>query len=718
MTSPASFLLLRAVLVFGLALTLTSACGEDPKPAADTSDSGDTGDTAALADADSGSGGSDAEQVEVSKDTVLADGSDAEDAKPDVADTASDADAAVEIAQCATGSDCTDLAGLPACQQATCEAGQCKAAAKPLPFCCNDAACDDKDECTTDACDSATHQCKNQIDPKCCSGKQTMYKTGFEAASLGDLKIADGATNGGVGWTQATARAHSGKASLYFGNACKTYDNSMTVDGGCKPGKDATAVSTSLTTSEFLLPAGTTAQVHFWLWLDTEPPHTSAFPAANCKSACPSTSSCVLANGEAQCLPEKDLFTVSLLHGGKATPLFSSLSIGKSTGGNWKEVALDLSSFGGNAVKLQWQFGTTTGVKNQHEGIYLDDVVIETVCTQNACSPSSPCADDGNACTTDPCSTYANGKSGAGSCLYSAIPGCCAVDKDCKDDNTCTTDSCKNGQCAFSPDASKPTCCKASVPFGDDFDGGSLSSSGWTATEQNSTAVQWRLLGSGTGGALAFANEDGNSYHDGTLGNDVGAKGTLCTPAITLKEGTLYNLLTFQLKLDTEWSGGTTSAYKNPPVEGLAKYDTFGVQVLADSQFYPAWNSDAIYGTTAGKWQPITVSLGPWAGKKVQVCLYFDAGDGSKNDYSGPWIEDLAVKVACSKQSCYLDSECAAKVCGSCEKATCDASLGCSCTKVAGCCSKDGDCDDKDSCTSDSCSGATCKNAKIDGCTP
>lgn len=718
MTSPVSTPLLRAALVLGLALVLPTACTEDPKPAAAKADTTDASDAVPPADADGSSAGSDAELPDVIPDTAQPDSTDAEDAKSDMAETAGDADTAAEIAQCATASDCTELLTLPACQQAACEAGQCKAAPKPLPFCCNDAACDDKDECTNDACDAATKQCKNQVDPKCCTGKQTMFKTSFEAASLGDLKVTDGASNGNVGWTQATTRAHSGNAALYFGNACKTYDNSMTSDGGCKPGKDATPVSTTLTTGEFLLPPGTTAQIHFWLWLDTEPPHTTAFPAGTCKSACPSTSSCVLVNGEAQCLPEKDLFTVNLVQSNKTTQLFSSLSIGKTTGGKWKQVALDLSAFGGSAAKLQWQFATATGLKNQHEGIYLDDVVIETVCAQNACSPSSPCADDANACTADPCSAYANGNSGAGACLYSAIPGCCAEDKDCTDNNSCTIDSCKNGQCAFTPDASKPTCCKASVPFGDDFDGGSIAASGWTAMEQNSTEVQWRLLSSGTGGALAFSNEGGTSYQDSTLGEDVGPKGTLCTPSMTLKEGTLYNLLTFQLKLDTEWSGGDPKAYKNPPVEGLTKYDTFGVQVLADSQFYPVWNSDAVYGTTAGKWQPITISLAPWAGKKVQVCLQFDAGDGSKNDYAGAWIEDLAVKVACSKQSCYLNSECAAKTCAACETASCGASAGCICAKIPGCCGKDADCDDKDACTADSCSNATCKNAKIDGCTP
>lgn len=718
MTRPACFSVSRALTALAwaalLALPLLSSAGcSDPAPEPAKKDT-----SSADSDASDVSGADTASDTEVPQDSDASSGdsSGSDAANLDSADSAADGDAAVDVAQCATASDCDGTLTLTACQQASCEAGECKASAKPLPFCCSDAACDDKDECTEDSCDPATSKCENKVDPKCCTGKQTMFKSGFEAASLGDLKISDSAGNGGVTWSQSTARAHSGKASLYFGNACKTYDTSMTVDGGCKAGKDAQPVSSTLTSGEFLLPAGTVAHVQFWLWLDAEPPLTDSFPAGKCASACALNSACVVVNGVSQCLPERDVLNVNLLQGGKTIPLFSSLSIGKTTGGTWKQIALDLSAFGGSAAKLQWQFASGTALKNHYEGIYLDDVVIETVCAQNACSPTAPCAADGNACSADPCTPYNNGKNGAGACLYGAIPGCCADDGDCKDDNACTVDSCKQGQCSFVPDASKPSCCKPSVPFGDDFDGGSLASVGWTALEQNSTAVQWRLLSAASGSALAFANEDGSSYADSSLSEEVGAKGTLCSPSVQLKEGTLYNLLTFQLKLETEWSGADAKAYKNPPVEGLPKYDAFGVQVLVDSQLQPAWSSDAIYGTTEGKWQTITVSLDAWAGKKVQVCLSFDAGDGSKNDYSGAWIEDLAVKIACSKQACYLDSECAAKSCGACEQAKCDAAAGCVCAKVSGCCAGDGDCTDTDPCTTDVCKSGVCKNDKVANC--
>lgn len=718
MTRPAPTPLLRKLLSVGFAAllvgpALASAGCSDPAPEPAKKDASSDASETTVGDIGDTTGDS---AVDPDIDTGATDTAGNDGPGTDAVDTGADSDVPVDIAQCTTASDCEGVVNPTNCQQAACEAGQCKAAAKPLPFCCNDSACDDKDECTEDSCDPATAKCENKVDPKCCTGKQTMFKSGFEAASLGDLKISDGAGNGGVTWSQSTARAHSGKASLYFGNACKTYDTSMTVDGGCKAGKDGQAVSTALTSGEFLLPSGTVAHVQFWLWLDAEPPLSANFSPGNCATACPQNASCVIVNGASQCLPERDVLTVNLLQGGKTIPLFSSLSIGKTTAGNWQQIALDLSAFGGSAAKLQWQFSSGTALKNQYEGIYLDDVVIETVCAQNACSPTAPCADDGNACSTNPCTPYNNGKNGAGACLYSAIPGCCADDGDCKDDNACTVDSCKQGQCSFAPDSSKPTCCKTSVPFGDDFDGGSLSSVGWTALEQNSTAVQWRLLSATSGSALAFVNEAGTSYADETLSEEVGAKGTLCSPNIQLKQGTLFNLLTFHLKLETEWSGTDAKSYKNPPVEGLPKYDAFSVQVLVDSQLQTAWSSDAIYGTTGGNWQPITVSLDAWAGKKVQVCLNFDAGDGSKNDYTGAWVEDLAVKVACSKQACYLDSECAAKSCGACEVAKCDSTAGCTCAKVAGCCAGDGDCTDTDPCTTDVCVSGVCKNTKVDNC--
>ncbi len=625
----------------------------------------------------------------------------------------------VDTAQCGTATDCAGVLTLLPCQDAICDLGTCKPVPKPFPSCCNSAACNDKDECTQDVCDAVTSQCVNKVDPNCCSGKLTLLKTGFEAGGFDGLKAVEGPTNGSVMWHPTEHRAHNGSGSLYFGNECYSYDTSASQEDGCKPkpGVEPAAVQTSLVTPDYVLPVGSTAHLVFWLWLDAEPPYSASFPAGTCKPTCPQGSSCVVVNGAAQCLVEKDVLSVAVVEAAKTTPLFWSTQIGKTTGGTWKRVALDVSAWAGKTIKLQWQFQTGTGIKNNYEGIYLDDVVIETVCSQLVCEGNATCKDDGNTCTTEACVTYSNG-SGAGACLFDKIPGCCAQDSECDDANTCTVDTCNNGQCQNKPDASKPNCCKQTVSLYDGFDAGNME--GWTAQQQNSALVGWHAVPTGgvTGGALAFSDQSGDSYADPELTGDTGPKGLVCSTPLTLKQGSVYNLLTFQLKLETEWSGYPAADYKNPPVDGLPKYDWFTVQVLEQGAAKVVWSSDLVYGTTGGLWQPVTVPLDAWQGKTVQICLGFDAADSNKNNFAGPMVDELALKVACSKQACYLDSECDALTCSTCQKAICDPSVGCGCQAVVGCCLKDSECDDGNVCTTDTCKTSACAHDPIPDCKP
>ncbi|MBM4344268.1 MAG: hypothetical protein FJ100_12940 [Deltaproteobacteria bacterium] len=698
-------------------------CGEDPKPAGKDA----AADSAAELSGDTGQ--ADAASVDAAPEAAPEDSStDVGDPLDTPADTDAEADAAVEdapdaqpadVAQCSTAADCAGKVALSPCQDALCDLGTCKAIPKPFPTCCTNAACDDKDECTTDTCDTSSHQCKNAVDPLCCSGKKTLLKSGFEAVVFDGLKSSDLPTNGNVQWQVSTARAHSGKSSLYFGNGCKTYDTSMTPDTGCKPGKDAQPVGTTLASAAQFLPDGKKAHLAFWLWLDSEAPYAKQFKPATCKTPCPAGANCFQVNDVAQCLVEKDVLSVSVVEAGKATQVWTSLAIGKSTKGLWQLIAVDLSDWSGKTVKVQWNFASGSAFKNDHEGIYLDDMVWETVCAQAYCDAANPCKADEDVCTADGCHPYVNGAagSGAGACLYAKAAGCCTADSDCNDAVACTLDVCKAGQCTNSPDPAKPGCCKSAVSFYAPFDDALTE---WTTLQQNSATVGWHLLPNGgeAGGALGFSNEDGTSYHDPVLNDDIGPKGLVCSKPVQLKSGTLFNLLTFQLKLDTEWTGGAPGKYINPPLPGLPKFDEFTVQAMVAGQPTVVWSSDMIAGTTNGKWKTITVPLDAMQGKSVQVCLGFDAGDGSKNEFSGAAVDELAVKVACSKQLCYLDGECAAKACGSCEAPKCDAQTGCTCAKTPGCCAGDGDCDDKDDCTTDQCAGKVCKNTKKPDCPP
>lgn len=703
---------LRAMVVAALLAVGAGACGGDAGPAAkkDTAAGASDGGTSDAA-VDDGTAVADTEAT----DAAVAKDQGSADAGSEPADGATGGDEG-PAPQCAAVEDCEGKLTPQACEDLACEDGACKTVPKPWPSCCSANACDDKDECTQDSCDAATSMCVNTVDPNCCSGKQTLLKTGFEGDNWAELKAQDGASNGNVGWQLSKARARSGKASLYFGNACKTYDTSMVAEDGCKPAAGAQAVATVLATADYKIPAATKTHLTFWLWLDSEPPYATTLQPATCSPVCPAGSACVQLNGAAQCIVEKDVLTVEVVEGGSSKTVFSSMAIGKTTGGDWQRMAVDLTPWAGKNIKVHWQFQSGTGIKNGYEGIYLDDVVVETVCAQQACGSDSPCGDDGNLCSSNACTAYVN--SGEGVCLYDKAPLCCQAAGDCDDGNACTVDSCKANQCASVPDAAKSSCCKPSVLLYDGFDGGTLD--GWTAQQQNSQTVQWRVLPAAgeNGGALSFSDEAGQSYDDATLGLQ-GPKGILCSPPVALKGGTLYDQLSFKLKMDTEWSGFAPKSYKNPPVPGLPKFDHLTVWVAQNGGMTAAWSSDLVYGSTAGNWQAVTVPLDAWQGQTVQVCLGFDAGDSSKNDFAGVQIDELAVKVACTQQACYLDSECAAKTCASvCEEPKCEASSGCACVAIVGCCTDAGGCDDGDVCTEDACAGNVCKHVAIADCSP
>ncbi|MSP90586.1 MAG: hypothetical protein EXR79_02085 [Myxococcales bacterium] len=699
-----------------IALSVAACGGEDSPKKADAdaaSDGAGAGaetadDLARVADIDEPD--SAARSDAAGTDLTVNDAAPADEATPDVppdvplADLGQDVPTPVDIAQCATGTDCAGLLKLQPCEQATCVAGQCKPEPKP-DQCCTDADCNDQGECVAGKCDTGAHACLYTPIPNCCSGKVTLLKTSLEGAPFEDVSAQESPQNGNVAWGESTTRAHSGKKALYFGNACKTYDNSLNVANGCKVGGASTPIQSALTTKEHALPKDKKAQLHFWLWLDTESPYADTLPKGTCATPCVAGAACIQVNGQSQCVPEKDVLTVSVLQGETATSVFSSLQIGKSTKGQWLHVAVDLSKWAGHSIKAQWAFATGTNLKNGYEGIYLDDLVIETNCTEKGafCDEKAPCQDDANACTQDVCTKYAN-NAGLGVCFADKKVGCCTVVSECADGNACTLDACNASQCSWKPDATKPACCKAEVlaPL-EDFESGTLDV--WSVFESNSTISKWRLhpTGGNAGQALYFGTEGLDTYADPALGKDLGPKGTICMDKVKIKQGSLHDLVTFDLQMETEWTGLPATTYKNPPVAGGKKFDALAVSVYHNGTFTEVWSSDAVLGTTGGQWLPVTVALDAFQGQTVQLCFAFDAGDGAVNDKAGVRLDNVLVKVACSKKPCYFATECKALSCGTCKVPICDGA-GCQCVAVPDCCTAAQDCDDGETkCTIDKC---------------
>ncbi|HAN32545.1 MAG TPA: hypothetical protein DCQ06_13195 [Myxococcales bacterium] len=597
--------------------------------------------------------------------------------------------------------------------------GECKKVTK-AGFCANDGDCDDGSECTTDKCDIATNKCVSTAVPNCCTGKVSLLNARFEQKSFEGFVGSMKPEVGNVSWNLSTNRAHTGKNSLYLGNSCNTYDTSMTVDSGCKPGGSAKPFEANLLSQEVALPKNKPAIAHFWIWIEAEPKFTAN---GICPNGCKAGTTCVkVDNTQSLCVPENDVLSVFVqTNAPSPDPVWESSSIDKSTSG-WLHVAINLAPYQkkdqATAIKLRWNF-KANNAKNNFEGVYIDDVVIETLCVSNGttCTKSQGCADDKNPCTDDACTFFAN-NGNQGLCFSDKEPSCCINVADCNDLNDCTVDKCSiasgasQGVCDNQPDANNVQCCKPENTFKDNFESGSLAA--WTSADSNSKSVKWRINdkeASTSAKSLYFGKSTLNGYDDPTLGN-AGPKGHFCSPELSIVQGTVYDVLSFDLKLQTEWSGKPAANYKNPlcpssvPPETcktLPKVDHFSVDVFDAGQYKQAWSSDNIKGTTEGKWQPIVVNLDQFQGKKVKVCFSFDAGDGGANNAGGVWVDNVSIDVACNKTICATDKDqvCIDK-CGKCGVPSC-VQGDCECTPIAGCCEKDGDCDDADTCTNDKC---------------
>ncbi len=694
-------------LLAGLSLGLGACSEDDGKKDTDTAAGEDAGEVDAVADG----GQSDASASDVLTDAAQPDTAAADTAKPDTTPV----DAGPE---CSAASDCAAKVSPKACEEAVCLAGTCGVQLK-AGSCCEDKHCDDGAECTLDQCDTAKNACSNTAKVNCCSGKVSLMKLGFEQGGLGELSAAVSKGNtgpGAVSWSVSGTRARLGTKALYLGNACGNYDTSADPANNCEAGKDPGPVLATLATKAVTLPSDKTTLLHFWLWLDAEPMYADTLPKGTCATPCPAGASCVSVNGASQCIPEKDVLTVTVTGDKGTVKVFDSTALDKSTGGTWRHVAVDLSDYAGQSVKVLWRFETFTGIKNGFEGVWLDELIMETVCPVKGtlCTKDAPCLDDGVVCTADDCTLYAN-NAVKGFCFHDKAEGCCTVSSECDDGKPCTLDTCNAGECSSKPDATKPSCCKASIALVDDFDSGVLTD--WTLLGANSEAARWRIDPKGGvkgSQALYFGTASFDGYGDASLGKGVGPKGQACSKKVNLKVGAVYNQATFALRMETEWSYLPKAIYKNPPLAGQPKYDHLAVVVYVGTKPEPAWSSDLVYGTTDGKWRDIVVDLDKWQGKEVQVCLTFDTGDDQVNDKLGVHVDDFRVRVACSKPACFYDAECDGS-CPKCQAPGCE-NGACGCVALPGCCTSTAACDDGDPCTLDSCLEGQCKHAPQQGC--
>ncbi len=284
-----------------------------------------------------------------------------------------------DVGECDDGNPCTldacPAVGLP-CQHTKTDPGCCVA----------DTECDDGDKCSIDRCkaNKCTHQnecCKTDKDcddgdakctsDKCqASGKCEWFPTGAEGCCENEMLTAtfEGGSVHGFKlesqlatskWQLRTGgKAHKGKGALYYGNIAKGNFN----DGASKG---------TVTSPEFEVAAGERTELNFALYMDTESSTTY------------------------------DRLEVFVLRGAKKTKVWDKKHKGFKLK-QWIAYKVDLSAFGGEKVKLQWDFNTNDGVSNNGEGVYLDEIRLQRSCEDHVCNNVKDC-DDGHAFSADSC---------------------------------------------------------------------------------------------------------------------------------------------------------------------------------------------------------------------------------------------------------------------------------------------------------------------------
>ena len=611
----------------------------------------DAADTAVATDGDGAGPPADAPDATVD----VADAPDSAEPDAPSGDAGTDAGGSPDAASCAAGAPCA-LAYYPGpCREGRCDAsGACTATPIPncctadaecallpvdapcdvhrcvysqctltrVPGCCDGAGgCDDGLACTTDACGEATGRCSHC--PDSCPCPPPLLEEGFDGPALnGAFFVRDDAPYDSVTWRSSTRRALRPPGAAYLGRAeCPTYSTGA-LGPDCRPldpfDQDATRVRAALETSPIYLPVDLAAPLAtVWLWADVEP---------------------WLGLGAGE--PDVLRVFAAPTDGRPSWELTSSLAVGKRTFGGWRLLALDLTPWRGEYVRLAFAFDTLDGQHNDHEGVYLDELrVVSGGCGGGCCTTDADCAASATG-PADPCSTpRCVALSGGAGRLCVDVPdrpgeACtpCAEDGDCSDLDACTTDRCgASGACehvAF--------CCLRLTAWQDGFEWGL---SGWGVDDpEPGDAVAWHPTAAAFAGqlALAFGDPATGTYETGAPVRGALISGPIALPASSPGRGVE---LAFALALETEWVG---PLYDNP-----AGVDRLTLELLTSQTVQPVWSSDAIEGTTEGAWAPIAVDLTAWSGQTVQLRFTFDSADADANAFAGPRLDALELRTSC-----------------------------------------------------------------------
>jgi hypothetical protein len=465
---------------------------------------------------------------------------------------------------------------------------------------------------------------------------------GAETFDSGSVSDWDFELIGAANWQIASGQALSPPNSLWFGNPL-TGDFSEPSDG---------TPSGSVTTSPYVIPADKYAKATFSIWADVELP--LAYDQI-----------------ELRVLDEAD----------DAVVVWDKSALLEQQ--SWQTFQVNLSAFAGKTIRLQWWFDGVDPVSNDGQGVFIDDLAVQTFCdpvdtcvfntecddgdsctddicvsgvcvsnsVPNCCTADTEC-DDNYECTTDSCI--------AGTCTYDPLPGCCQFNIECDDGNDCTTDVCIANQCAYQPEAgaagccvvvadcddgdectqekcvdstcqyvasSDPSCCTAGPLLAADFD--DATTEGFAFLD-GGTSASWSVQ------AKRFSSPPFSLYFgipgQWTYATDPASNGAAISPEFAVPITADTVTLTFATWVDIASLGFVS--------------DIFDVRVLIGSTLQTVWTfSDA---PISAQWTTVKVDLSEYKGQTIRLYWNFQSQEiVSASLGEGIYVDDILVASGC-----------------------------------------------------------------------
>lgn len=208
--------------------------------------------------------------------------------------------------------------------------------------CVEDEDCDDGDPCTLEQCVDELCQVEPSGGVGCCGTRVADY--GFDTGDLQGWTVSE--IKGGMGWQTISQvsfgvpRYISPPYAMHFGDSST---NPPTFSNG-------QVVGAAVTSGPIVLPKTGTATLSFEVYMDTE---MSSF---------------------------YDQLTLEVIDGGVATQIWDKSKLLSIPTGVFVHQEVSLSLWSGESVQLRFRFDSIDSGGNFGEGVYIDDVFVDTSC--------------------------------------------------------------------------------------------------------------------------------------------------------------------------------------------------------------------------------------------------------------------------------------------------------------------------------------------------